>query len=165
VSIRDFRLLSMHGSELEFEVACSSGTYVRALAQELGQALGCGGHLTALRRTVAGAFRLDQARTLVELQDLAEAGRVADALLPNAALLPEMPGIRVDATAARLLTQGGSVEAAGTLRNDLVHESWCRILGSDGALLGLAQVEAGGRLHPRIVLVEPAPPGAAASAS
>lgn len=162
VSIREFRLLAMHGTEVEFEVVCSRGTYVRALAQELGQALACGAHLTALRRTVAGEFRLDQARTLMELQDLAAAGRVADALLPNATLLPGMPGIQVDAAAARLLSQGGTVEAGEALRDALAGETWCRILGTDGTLLGLAQVEGGGRLHPRIVLVGPPPLVAAA---
>ena len=165
VVIRAFRLLAMEGTEIQFEVSCSSGTYVRALAQELGQALGCGAHLTALRRTMAGEFGLDQARTLVELQELAASGRAADALLPNSMLLLGMPGVEVDATAARLLSQGGTLEVQDRFRSTLTGDTWCRILGADGTLLGLAQVEAGGgRLHPRIVLVSP-PPEAGVAAS
>ena len=156
----------MQGTEVQFEVTCSSGTYIRALAQELGRTLGCGAHLTALRRTVAGEFRLDQARGLVELQEMAASGRAADALLPNATLQLGMPGVEVDATAARLLSQGGTLQAAEALRSTLAGETWCRLLATDGTLLGLAQVEGGGgRLHPRIVLVPPGPPSGAGVAT
>ncbi len=57
------------GIEVDVSVACSSGTYIRAIARDLGQALGVGGHLTALRRTAVGAFAIDSARTLDELAD------------------------------------------------------------------------------------------------
>lgn len=160
VLIREFRLAALQGTEVQFEVSCSSGTYVRALAQELGQALGCGAHLTALRRTVAGEFRLDQARTLGELQSLYDSGRVSEALVPNARLLLGMPGVQVDAAKARLLSQGGALNAEGP-RDGLAGATWCRILGADGTLLGLAEIEGGGeRLRPRVVLVPPPPPPA-----
>jgi len=162
VVIREFRLLALDGADLQFEVSCSSGTYIRVLAQELGRALRCGAHLTSLRRTVAGEFGLEQARTLVELQDLAALGRVRDALLPNAMLLLGMPGVQVDATDARLLSQGGDLHPEEVLRSTLAGASWCRVLGADGTLLGLAQVEGdGGRLRPRIVLVPPPAPSSA----
>ena len=69
VTVGSFTLLARRGADLDVAVECSSGTYVRALARDLGAALGVGGHLTALRRTRVGPFRLDHARTLPELED------------------------------------------------------------------------------------------------
>src|SRR5438270_711622 len=73
--------------ELDVRVVCSAGTYVRVLAESIGQNLGIGAHLSALRRTRAGAFDLSQAVTLERLNELAEAGRAAEALLPLDAAL------------------------------------------------------------------------------
>lgn len=72
VTVSRFALLARRGDELDVAVACTSGTYVRALARDLGQALGVGAHLTALRRTRVGPFALEAARPLEQLaQDLA----------------------------------------------------------------------------------------------
>lgn len=69
VTVSEFALLARRGDDLDVVVECSSGTYVRALARDLGAALGVGGHLTALRRTRVGPFVLEHARTLDELAD------------------------------------------------------------------------------------------------
>ena len=69
VTVSRFALLDRRGDDLDVSVECTSGTYVRALARDLGQALGVGGHLTALRRTRVGAFGLDVARTLEQAAD------------------------------------------------------------------------------------------------
>lgn len=69
VTVSEFALLARRGDDLDVVVGCSSGTYVRALARDLGVALGVGGHLTALRRTRVGPFVLEHARTLDELAD------------------------------------------------------------------------------------------------
>ena len=68
VTVSAFDLLARRGTDLDVAVACSSGTYVRALARDLGTALGVGGHLTALRRTRVGPFTLEHARTLEDLE-------------------------------------------------------------------------------------------------
>jgi tRNA pseudouridine55 synthase len=68
VRIDEIRVHDVVGDEVSFSVRCSSGTYVRALARDLGERLGTGGHLTALRRTAAGPYTLDQARTLDQLE-------------------------------------------------------------------------------------------------
>ncbi|HUR14975.1 MAG TPA: tRNA pseudouridine(55) synthase TruB [Mycobacteriales bacterium] len=68
VMVSRFEVLARRGDDLDVTVACSSGTYVRALARDLGAALGVGGHLTALRRTRVGPFHLMQARTLEQLE-------------------------------------------------------------------------------------------------
>ena len=69
VTVAAFTLLARRGADLDVAVECSSGTYVRALARDLGVALGVGGHLTALRRTRVGPFHLEHARTLPELEE------------------------------------------------------------------------------------------------
>jgi tRNA pseudouridine55 synthase len=69
VTVSELTLLERRGDELDVRVTCSSGTYVRALARDLGEALGVGGHLTALRRTRVGPFDLAQARTLEQLAE------------------------------------------------------------------------------------------------
>jgi tRNA pseudouridine55 synthase len=69
VTVSRFEVLGRHGHDLDVTVTCTSGTYVRALARDLGAALGVGGHLTALRRTRVGPFELAQARTLQQLEE------------------------------------------------------------------------------------------------
>lgn len=73
VRVDEIRLHEFAGDEVRFSVRCSSGTYVRALARDLGERLGTGGHLTALRRTAVGPYTLDQARTLEQLESELEA--------------------------------------------------------------------------------------------
>jgi tRNA pseudouridine55 synthase len=74
-------------AELDFEVDCTKGTYVRTLAHDLGQKLGCGGHLKALRRTYSGALRIEQAYTIEQLQKMTPS-EMAAALIPAHAAVP-----------------------------------------------------------------------------
>jgi tRNA pseudouridine55 synthase len=69
VTVSQFELIARRGDELDVRVVCTSGTYVRALARDLGRLLGVGGHLTALRRTRVGPYTLDRARTIDQLAD------------------------------------------------------------------------------------------------
>ncbi|MDY0018750.1 MAG: tRNA pseudouridine(55) synthase TruB [Anaerolineae bacterium] len=73
---------------LTLEITCSAGTYIRSLAHDLGQILGCGAHLAALTRTAAGPFTLETSHTLEALNDLAQANHLEDALLSPGVLLP-----------------------------------------------------------------------------
>ncbi len=88
-----------------FDVACSAGTYVRTLAQDIGEALGCGAHLTGLTRTAAGGFQLDEAHDLVTLEALPPDARHA-LLLPPERLVAHLPAVQLDATSATALRQG-----------------------------------------------------------
>ncbi|MFH5229735.1 tRNA pseudouridine(55) synthase TruB [Antrihabitans spumae] len=94
--------------DLDVEVDCSSGTYIRALARDLGAALGVGGHLTALRRTVVGPFTLEHARTLEELAD-----EPAVSLDIDTAALTAFPHRTIDADEAESLSQGRWLEPIG----------------------------------------------------
>jgi tRNA pseudouridine55 synthase len=125
--------------DIDVEVECSSGTYVRALARDVGAALGVGGHLTALRRTRVGPFGLAGAVTLEELAELDEPVRLP---LPDAVRLA-LPVRDVDADEARELSFGRSLEARGT---EGVHGA----IGPDGAVVALLREE-GGRARPVLV--------------
>lgn len=101
VEIKDVKMLAIELPEVTFAVGCSSGTYVRALARDLGESLGVGGHLIRLRRTSIGPFPVESA---VAAGDLHDAERVARAWLPPPRALASWPRSDVDsATAARLV--------------------------------------------------------------
>ena len=104
VTIHRIDIVSWQADELVIDVACSKGTYIRTLAEDLGTALGCGAHLSALRRTACGALGLDRAVTIETLAALAEAEREA-LLLPADSLLAGWPEVRLpDDEAGRFLT-------------------------------------------------------------
>jgi tRNA pseudouridine55 synthase len=125
--------------DIAAQVEVSSGTYVRALARDLGVALGVGGHLTDLRRTRVGPFRLDQARTLEQLADLDD-----PVLLPlAAAVAATMPIREVSVDEARELSFGRSLEPGDLVG---VHGA----LGPDGTVLALLE-ERDGRAKPVVV--------------
>lgn len=141
VTIHALELLRREPGRLDLHVACSKGTYIRQLAADLGEALGCGAHLDALRRTGAGAFTLDGAVTLDALQALPEGERAA-LLLPADRLLAGLPRVDLAPAEAQLLLHGQGVPAPGQPAGP------CRVYRAGGELLGVAEVDGAGRLHP-----------------
>lgn len=129
--------------DVDVTVECSSGTYIRAIARDLGAALGVGGHLTALRRTRVGGFGLGEARTLDELADVDDPVALPTAVAAGRIL----PGREVDAGAARTLAHGGPLPAAGLTGPYAVY-------GPGGHLLAVVS-EREGRARPEIVLTTP----------
>ncbi|KAB0642662.1 tRNA pseudouridine(55) synthase TruB [Burkholderia latens] len=105
VTIHALDLLACELPDVTFRVTCSKGTYVRTLAEDLGEALGCGAHLTMLRRTGVGALTLEHAVTLDALSDAAEAARDAW-LQPVDALLSTFPLVRLDDASAKRFLHG-----------------------------------------------------------
>ncbi len=99
--------------DLDVTVDCSSGTYIRALARDLGAALGVGGHLTALRRTRVGPFTLDHARTLGELAEAAEAEQPLLSLAMDDAVKTAFPQRDIDVDEATSLATGRWIEPIG----------------------------------------------------
>jgi tRNA pseudouridine55 synthase len=95
VEVYDYKLRGIEGSIARFVIECSSGTYIRSLAHEMGQNLGCGAHLAEITRTAVGEFSLDQAITLEELAEASKGGKFADRLIPLENLLPNFPRINV----------------------------------------------------------------------
>lgn len=95
VELFEYKLAEIEGSIARFVIECSSGTYIRSLAHEMGQKLGCGAHLAEITRTAVGEFSLDQAIKLEELAEAARAGRFADYLIRLENLLPNFPRVNV----------------------------------------------------------------------
>jgi tRNA pseudouridine55 synthase len=154
VVIYELELRSMELPFLELRVRCGKGTYIRSLAMDLGAALGCGGCLSALRRTRVGALTLERAVTLEELAERAEAGSLAEVLLTPADALAHLEAIRVGEAGLTRLRQGqllGPDDLLGELP-DLVQGQLFRLLDEAGALVALAEPSEG-RLQPRKVMV------------
>lgn len=148
-------LLRRDGDLLEFDVECGSGTYVRSLAVDLGEALGCGAHLTALRRSWVDPFRGVASWTLDELETrlLRDGREFIDALLlPVEAGLAGLPDLCLDAAGSLRFIQGQP------LPGQIGLYGLCRVFAADGRLLALGEVDAGGVLRARRGLNLP-PPG------
>jgi len=95
VELFEFKLTEIEGSIARFVIECSSGTYIRALAHEMGQKLGCGAHLAEIERTAVGEFSLEQAIPLEELAEAKAAGKFGDCLIRLEHLLPNFPRVNV----------------------------------------------------------------------
>jgi len=159
VSVHSLELLAEEADSLELEVRCSPGTYVRALARDLGQALGLGGHLTALRRLRSGAFGLERAVKGDELS-----GSARENVLPLSALLTELPEVRVGAEGRAAVGHGCDLNRRLILSGfPESPPARLRILDEAGELLALAVPRGFGRegsplavepvLHPDLVLL------------
>ena len=147
VVVRSLELLAREGSLLRLRVRVSKGTYLRQLAADLGEALGTGAHLEALRRTAVGGFRLADAAGLEALRAMTPEQRERR-LLGAEALLEGLPLVRLDAERARRFTHGEGLELSG------LPEGRCRVVGERGTLLGVGERAAGGGLRPVRVLAD-----------
>ncbi len=106
IEIYEARLTAVENDRASILVRCSTGTYVRAIAHDLGQLLGCGAHLDGLRRTRSGEFDISQARTIAALEILRAEDALPQILIPDAELLPAFPIVRVDPLVAGQIRQG-----------------------------------------------------------
>jgi tRNA pseudouridine55 synthase len=149
VTIHTLALLGFEGEVLQLDVACSKGTYIRVLAEDIGRALGCGAHMTGLRRTEVGGFSLEQAVTLDELEDMDEAGRDA-CLLPADVLAEGFPRVDLDADGAFYMRRG---QALWMPRLEL-HRLY-RIYDEKQSFIGMAEVGDDGKLAPKRLVVAP----------
>jgi tRNA pseudouridine55 synthase len=155
VTIRSIVVVRGEGDRWTIDVACSKGTYVRTLAEDIGEALGCGAHLAALRRTGSGALDVGAARTIEALESLAPEALDA-ALLPADALIADWPKVALAAEdAGRFLT--------GVRRRlALADQPHVRVYGPGDAFLGSAHIAGGELIAGR--LLSPAEVGAACAA-
>ncbi|MEW5968229.1 MAG: tRNA pseudouridine(55) synthase TruB [Pseudomonadota bacterium] len=140
VTIRALDLIECAPPRVVLDVQCSAGTYIRTLAQDIGAALGCGAHLTALTRTAAGGFVLDDAHTLAEL-DALDAGQRTALLQPADCLVAHLPATALDDAGTRALCQGRSLAHPAA-------PGLTRVYAPDGIFLGLAEA-VDGQLVPR----------------
>lgn len=141
VTIHAIDLIELAGDRLRLRVACSKGTYIRVLAADIGQALGCGAHLTALRRTVVGDLDLTHAVTLAELEALSEEQRMPK-LAPVDALLRSLPQITVEGEAEQRFRHGNPVDLPAGMGGKI------RVYAA-GRLIGVGEPGSDGRLWPK----------------
>ena len=138
-------------------VVCSAGTYVRVLAEQLGDQLGVGAHLVSLRRTRAGSFRVADAVTPERLQELAEGARAGEALVSMNAALPAMPSMHLTAGDERRAVHGAEARAPQDAAERWLDGAPVRMLGAGGELLAVGVYDARrGAVRPRVGLGRPA---------
>ena len=106
IELFEYKLTGVEGSVARFVIECSSGTYIRSLAHDMGRKLGCGAHLAEITRTAVGEFSLEQAIKLEELAEAARAGRFADCLIRLENLLPNFPKVNVLPVVERRVRHG-----------------------------------------------------------
>ena len=137
VTISKLEVTGEENGDCLLDVVCSKGTYIRTLCHDIGGALGVGGTMSALRRVRAGQFSLENAYTLEQVQQAADAGRAEELLLPVDALFSEYPAVTLTAKGEKRCRVGNVYPVPETA------EGICRVYGGDGAFLALARAEQG----------------------
>jgi tRNA pseudouridine55 synthase len=151
VSAREITLESIEASLVRLRVRCSAGFYVRTLAHALGERLGVGAHLEALRRTHAGGFDLSQAVALEWVER--EGAAAARCLVPLASALPDLPAVALTDTGVRRALHGMTLVGADFPAPPPGGSSPLRLFSPDGRLVAIARAGASpGILHPFIVI-------------
>jgi tRNA pseudouridine55 synthase len=150
VHVYELNLVALEGTEANLWARCSAGTYMRSIAHELGEALGCGAHLSALRRVRAGDFSIEQARSMEELDTLAREGRLNEALIPASDLLPEFPSVIVDDITAGRVRQGRDFPASPFRAGSGAR--YVKAVSTEGQLVAIGEVKLPHIYHPVVVL-------------
>jgi tRNA pseudouridine55 synthase len=147
VEIKAFEILTADGDRVTFRARVASGTYMRSVAHDMGQKLGCGAHLEALRRTVAAEFDLSCAHTLDEVDAASQQGTVERLFMHPRMILPEFPCVTAnDETAARIRS-GRTVNLP-----ELSRRRYVKVFYGQAELIAIATRVAGSLFHPKIVL-------------
>ncbi len=149
VTVHGIRLINYESPLLELEIHCSSGFYVRSLARDLGEALGCGAHVVGLRRTAVGDLSVENAITLGQLEAVATVEDRRDLLLPSDEGLQHLPDVELSMDAAYYLCRGQAVKA-----NHCQDGGWVRLYSRDAGFLGLGEVLEDGRVTPKRLFVQ-----------
>jgi tRNA pseudouridine55 synthase len=160
VEIYALELLGIEGDRVHFAVECSGGTYVRALAHDIGQKVGCGAHLAQLRRTAVAEFKENRAVTLEQLESAVREGKLEGCRVPLEALLPDCPELVVRGREEVSVRHGHTFELAQVLRpgRGAAHArtsavSLLKILNPEHRLIAVARHVSGSIYHPDLVLV------------
>lgn len=146
VEIRELRLISHKADMLELTVVCSKGTYIRTLAEDIGEALGLGAHVAGLRRTAVGPFRTEQMVSLAQLQAAEGEGMAAldRFLLPMETALASWPEVCLSDDLARYVCQGQAVFVPKAPTR-----GWVKLSTADRRFLGVGHVLDDGRVAPK----------------
>jgi tRNA pseudouridine55 synthase len=147
VQVYELEITRMEAAVGAFRARVSSGTYLRSIAHELGQALGVGGHLAGLRRTAVGEFRIEDAVTLERLEQAAWAGELEGVLVHPRRVLPEMPSVTATLEAVAKIRNGQAVNLPEMSRARLL-----KVFAGQTELVCIAERVAGTLVRPKIVV-------------
>jgi tRNA pseudouridine55 synthase len=148
VEIKEFEVLGLAGDRARFRARVSSGTYMRSVAHDMGQQLGCGAHLASLRRTAVAEFDEAQAVTLERLQLAAGQGSVEELMVHPRRVLPAFPSVTATEDAMARIRHGNAVNLPEMSRARLV-----KVFAGQSELVAIATRVAGTLFHPKVVLV------------
>ena len=150
VQVSALTLLELHGADIRLRVHCAGGTYVRSIAHDLGRAMGCGAHLQELRRMASGEFEIGQALAIPRVQILADEGRLAEAMVPAAQMLPEFPCVLVDDATVAQIRNGRNFPASPfRSRTD---SRYVKAVTRDGELVAIGEAVLPNVYHPVVVM-------------
>ncbi|MBL4572407.1 MAG: tRNA pseudouridine(55) synthase TruB [Gammaproteobacteria bacterium] len=150
ITVYSIELTAFDGDELELEIACSKGTYIRTIADDLGQALGCGAHIIALRRTQAGAFTEADCVTTQQLIEECESGGLSvidEHLIPMDKAIEDLPEVVLPSITASFIKNGQAV-----LVRHLPEEGLVRLY-EEGQFIGIGCIDDDGKVAPRRLIV------------
>jgi len=150
VEVHELQITALEGCEATIRMHCSAGTYVRSIAHDAGQALGCGAFLKSLRRTASGDFKIEQARTLDELAVLAQEERLGEALIPAAQLLPGFPAELVDSITVGQIRNGRDFRVSPFQTREGTR--YVKAVTPQGELIAIGEVRLPHVYHPVLVL-------------
>ncbi|MGZ4825493.1 MAG: tRNA pseudouridine(55) synthase TruB [Terriglobales bacterium] len=148
VEIKEFEILNLDGEVASFRARVSSGTYMRAVAHEMGQQLGVGAHLLQLRRTAVGEFTEAECCTLEQLEEAAKGDELEKLMIHPRRILPAFPCVTADELNANRICHGQAVNLPELSRARLV-----KVFAGQAELIAIASRVAGTLFHPKIVLV------------
>ena len=150
IEIFSIDLLRLEDNAIDLRVHCASGTYMRSIAHDLGKAIGTGAYLSQLRRVASGGFDLKMSKTLEELAHLSGDGRISEAIIPAAELLPEFPSEYVDAATAGFIRQGRDFRVSPF--RSAAPSKYVKAVSNDGELLAIGEAKLPNLYHPILVL-------------
>jgi tRNA pseudouridine55 synthase len=148
IDVKELAIVALAGDLAEFRCRVSSGTYVRSIAHEMGQKLGCGAHLASLRRTAVAEFAIEDAWTLAQIRDAASQATVAELMVHPRRVLPSLPSVTADAETVGKIRHGRTVNLA-----DFSGSKWVKVFAGQADLICLASRVAGCLFHPKVVLL------------
>jgi tRNA pseudouridine55 synthase len=153
VDIKELEITSFSGERAGFQARVASGTYMRCIAHDMGQRLGCGAHLESLRRTCVAEFSLADAHTLNEIAEAMERAPIFELFVHPRKLLPQFPSVTANEESAAKIRSGRAVNLPELSRANLV-----KVFYGQRELIAIATRVAGSLFHPKIVLAAPATP-------
>ncbi|HLD16123.1 MAG TPA: tRNA pseudouridine(55) synthase TruB [Coxiellaceae bacterium] len=147
IMIYDLQLVELTPESLRLSIRCSKGTYIRTLVEDIGKAIGCGAHVSALRRDAIGPFSAEQMVTREQIQKAAEQSACDQYLIPTETLVQHWPSLNITSMMAFYMQQGHAVQVPKAPTS-----GWVRLNDKSGQFIGVGEVLPDGRIGPKRIL-------------